>query len=207
MIVLGKGYFPDDENVHWKVALMNRLGKLSLTVVSLLTLAACGGYQAAPPVPTPTRFIAFTLPPSWTPEPSITPLPTRQVTKAPPTATVTVTPTIRRLAPPTALPPTATLADPTRSTINGSVVDSLGKPMANIKVELATQAAPTQVIQTATSGPDGRFELTKVAPGSYRVQTVEVTFKSSKCIATTNTTVTAGGMRLTIIVRFAPTCR
>src|SRR5207249_3873999 len=169
-------------------------------------LAACGGYQAAPPVPTATRFIAFTLPPSWTPEPTQTRPPTKQFTKAPPTATATITPTIRPLALPTTLVPSATLADPTKSTINGSVLDPVAKPMANIKVELSTQAAPNQILQTVTSGADGRFELTKVAPGSYRVQTALVAFKTTKCVATTNTTVPAGGQRVTITLRFAPTC-
>jgi hypothetical protein len=185
---------------------MNRLATLLLALVLLLILDACGGFQAAPPVPTATRFIAFTLPPSWTPEPTQTRAPTKQFTKAPPTATASVTPTFRPFVPPPTRTPQPTLADPSKSTISGTVLDSVGKPMPNIKVELAAQAALTKLLQSATSGADGRFELTNVAPGGYRVQTTLVSFKTKKCVATSNITVSAGGQRLVVNLRFAPTC-
>ncbi len=190
---------------------MDRLRRLLLAFVSLIVLAACGT-QAAPPVATPTRFVAFTLPPSWTPEATLTRAPTIQATKAPPTATSTVTPTIRPLAPlatpvlPTSAP-TVTLADPTKSTISGLVLDPLGKPMPKIEVDLATQAKPTQVLQKTVSGSDGRYELTLVPPGNYRVQTALVAFTTTKCVATANVNIPSGGIRVTANLRFATTCK
>ncbi len=184
---------------------MNRLERLLLVSVSLITLAACGT-QATPTAVTPTQPVGLTLPPTWTPAPTWTVPPTRQVTKAPPTATATVTPTFRPLATLTALPPTATLADPTRSTISGLVLDPLGKPMANVKINLSLQAKPNQVLQTTTSGSDGRFQLTQVAPGNYHLQTAVVSFKSTKCFAAANINIPSGGLRETVNLVFAPTC-
>ncbi len=190
---------------------MNRLGRPLLAFVSLIVLAACGT-QAAAPVPTPTRLIAFTLPPSWTPEATLTRAPTLQVTKARPTATSTITPTIRPLAPlatpvPPTDEPTVTMVDPTKSTISGLVLDPLGKPMPKIEVDLATQAKPTQVLQKTVSGSDGRYVLTLVPPGNYRVQTALVAFTTTKCVATANVNIPSSGFRATANLRFAPTCK
>jgi hypothetical protein len=182
------------------------VARLLLALVSLIVLAACG-YRADLPVPTRTRFVPFTLPPSWTPAPTMTRGPTRQATKAPPRPTATASPTFPPLVPPTALPPTATLADPARSTINGIVLDALGNPMQNIKVELIDLSTLNQVLQTAISGPDGRFALTRVVPGSYHIQTALVAFKVTKCIATARKTISRGGLRENVILRFASTCR
>ena len=90
------------------------------------------------------------------------------------------------------------------ATINGRVTDPSGAVVPGVTV--AVRNLDTGIEQSTKTTSDGLYRLVNLTPGNYRVQTAQVSFKSTKCVATANTTVTAGGLRLTVILRFAPTC-
>ena len=53
------------------------------------------------------------------------------------------------------------------ATVNGSVVDASLNPLGGVAVTLEREG---RAVATATSGSDGRFAFTNVAPGAYRVR-------------------------------------
>lgn len=67
-------------------------------------------------------------------------------------------------------PTSSSVMNPSRAdnrSISGTVQDTMGNPLQNVRVEL-TDGGGT-VVNSAYTGPSGRFEFTRVAAGTYQI--------------------------------------
>jgi hypothetical protein len=123
----------------------------------------------------PTAVPPTAVPPTGVP-PTATLIPT--LTTVPPTATLVPTATLippTATLPPTAtvvIPPTATLALPTATTApqNGGVSGVVTRSHAPNDGITITLLSSGTTVATTTTGTDGSFSLTNVAPGTYTIR-------------------------------------
>jgi len=74
-------------------------------------------------------------------------------------------------------------ADNNRS-ISGTIQDTAGNPLQDVRVELAD--ANGTVVNSAYTGPSGRFEFTRVASGSYQIVATSGLQQASERVDATN---------------------
>lgn len=76
----------------------------------------------------------------------------------------------------------ANASGPTPQTLNGEINDALGRPLADVRVEL--KGSQGKVVSQTRTGPRGEFSFANVTPGNYTVTAAAKGFKTAAAMAT-----------------------